>query len=82
VTGTAVILNALFAWNDFMLPLLYLGGSRNPTVPVEIYSFIGDSFTNWPVLFACLLIGVIPILVLFLIVQKSLIKGFASGIKG
>lgn len=82
VTGTAVILNALFAWNDFMLPLLYLGGSRNPTVPVEIYSFIGDSFTNWPVLFACLLIGIIPILVLFLIVQKSLIKGFASGIKG
>ncbi|MFV0253916.1 MAG: carbohydrate ABC transporter permease [Beutenbergiaceae bacterium] len=82
VTGTAVILNALFAWNDFMLPLLYLGGSRNPTVPVAIYSFIGDSFTNWPVLFATLIIGSIPMLVLFLIVQKSLIRGFASGIKG
>ncbi|GAA3905455.1 carbohydrate ABC transporter permease [Microbacterium invictum] len=82
VTGTAVILNSLFTWNDFMLPLLYLGGTTNRTVPVAIYSFVGDAFTNWPVLFACLLIGMLPVLIVFLIVQKSLIRGFASGIKG
>jgi len=82
VTGTAVILNSLFAWNDFMLPLLYLGGTSARTVPVAIYSFIGDAFTNWPVLFACLLIGMLPVLIVFLVVQKALIRGFASGIKG
>ncbi|MET4639825.1 carbohydrate ABC transporter permease [Mycetocola sp. 2940] len=82
VTGTAVILNSLFTWNDFMLPLLYLGGTESRTVPVAIYSFVGDAFTNWPVLFSCLLIGMLPVLIVFLVVQKSLIKGFASGIKG
>lgn len=81
-TGSAVILNALFTWNDFMLPLLYLGGRENRTVPVAIYSFIGDSFTNWPVLFATLLIGTLPMLVIFLVVQKYLIRGFTSGMTG
>jgi raffinose/stachyose/melibiose transport system permease protein len=81
-TGSAVILNALFTWNDFMLPLLYLGGRDSRTVPVAIYSFIGDSFTNWPVLFATLLIGTVPMLIVFLVVQKYLIRGFTSGMTG
>ena len=36
VTGTIVILNVIFIWNDFMTPLLYLSGSRNLTLPVAI----------------------------------------------
>lgn len=82
VLGTAVILNSFFTWNDFLTPLLYLTGSTNQTVPVAIFSFVGEYTTNWPLVFASLIIGILPIVIGFILVQKTLIKGFASGIKG
>lgn len=82
VTGTVVILTGLYVWNDFLAPLLYLGGSDFRTVPLEVYSFVGDNATRWPVVFAALIISTLPILIAFFFLQKSLIQGFASGIKG
>lgn len=82
ITGTVVILNAITIWNDLLTPLLYLSGSGNETVPVAIMSFVDQYVTNWPMIFAGLVIGVAPILITFFILQKSVIKGFASGLKG
>lgn len=82
VTGTVVILTGLYVWNDFLAPLLYLGGSDYQTVPLEVYSFVGDNATRWPLVFAALIISSIPILIAFFFLQKSLIQGFASGVKG
>jgi raffinose/stachyose/melibiose transport system permease protein len=81
-TGTVVILNGLFAWNDFLTPLLYLSGSGNQTIPVAIYTFVGEYFTQWPLVFASLIIGALPVLVAFFFIQRSLIQGLASGVKG
>ena len=82
VTGTVVILNGLFIWNDFLSPLLYLSGTNNRTVPVAVYSFVAEFVSNWGVIFAALIIGITPVLVAFFFLQKSLIQGFASGVKG
>lgn len=82
ITGTVIILNGLFVWNDFLTPLLYLSGSVNRTVPLAVYSFVNDNTTVWPLVFAALIISVIPVLIAFFIFQKTLIKGFASGVKG
>lgn len=82
VTGTVVILNGLFIWNDFLQPLLYLSGSSNQTIPVAIYSFVGDYYTEWELVFAALIIGALPVLIAFFFIQKSLIQGLASGVKG
>lgn len=82
VTGTVIILNSLFAWNDFLTPVIYLSGTKNATVPLAVYSFVNDNVTHWPLVFAALVIGVIPVLVVFFILQKKLIQGFASGLKG
>jgi raffinose/stachyose/melibiose transport system permease protein len=82
VTGTVVILNGLFIWNDFLQPLLYLSGTTNRTVPVAVYSFVGEFTSQWGVIFSALIIGVLPVLVAFFFLQKSLIKGLASGVKG
>nr|WP_206687002.1 MULTISPECIES: carbohydrate ABC transporter permease [Microbacterium] len=82
VTGTVVILNGLFIWNDFLQPLLYLSGTNNRTVPVAVYSFVGEFTSQWGVIFSALIIGVIPVLIAFFFLQKSLIKGLASGVKG
>jgi raffinose/stachyose/melibiose transport system permease protein len=82
ITGTVIILNGLFIWNDFLQPLLYLSGTNNRTVPVAIYSFVGEFTSQWGIIFSALIMGVIPILIAFFFLQKSLIKSMASGIKG
>ena len=82
VTGTVVILNAIFVWNDFLTPLLYLSGSGSQTIPVALFSFVGEYQSNWPVVFAGLIIGITPILTVYFLLQKSVIRGFSGGLKG
>jgi raffinose/stachyose/melibiose transport system permease protein len=82
VTGTVVILNVIFIWNDFMTPLLYLSGSRNLTLPVAIYSFVGEYAADWPRIFAGLIISMIPVLVAYFALQNKIMQGFAAGVKG
>jgi raffinose/stachyose/melibiose transport system permease protein len=82
VTATVVVLNAIHIWNDFFTPLLYLSGSGNQTIPVALYAFVGEYNTNWPVVFAGLVLGILPILIAYFILQKRIIHGFAGGLKG
>jgi raffinose/stachyose/melibiose transport system permease protein len=82
ITGTVLILNAVFIWNDFFTPLLYLGGSDNETVPVRIFAFVGQYVSDYGTVFAGLVLAALPILVIFLILQRYVIKGFSSGLKG
>jgi raffinose/stachyose/melibiose transport system permease protein len=82
ITGTVLILNAVFIWNDFFTPLLYLGGSDHETIPVRIFAFVGQYVSDYGLVFAGLVLGAIPILVVFLLLQRYVIKGFASGLKG
>lgn len=82
ITGTVIILNAVFIWNDFFTPLLYLGGSGKETVPVGIFSFVGQYVSDYGLVFAGLALAALPILVIFLFLQRFVIKGFAGGLKG
>lgn len=82
VTGTVVVLNAIFTWNDFLTPLLYLSGTERQTIPVAISSFVGQYVAQWQLVFAGLVIAIAPILVVYFALQRTIIKGFASGLKG
>jgi raffinose/stachyose/melibiose transport system permease protein len=82
ITGTVVILNAVFIWNDFFTPLLYLGGSDNETVPVRVFQFVGQFVSDYGIVFAGLVLAALPIVAVFLVLQRYVIKGFASGLKG
>ncbi|MHB1009751.1 MAG: carbohydrate ABC transporter permease [Propionibacteriaceae bacterium] len=82
VTGTVVIVTSIHVWNDFLTPLLYLGGSEARTLTVAIFSFRGEYATEWGVVFAGILIAILPIILVFFLLQKYVIKGFASGLKG
>ncbi len=82
VTGTVAILNAIAVWNDFLTPLLYLSGSGNLTIPVALYGFVGNYVQQWNLVFAGLLISSTPVLIVYFLMQRSIIKGFAGGLKG
>jgi raffinose/stachyose/melibiose transport system permease protein len=82
ITGTVAILNVLVVWNDFLTPLLYLSGSPMQTVPVALFSFVGQYVSQWNLVFAGLVISIVPILIVYFAMQRTIIKGFASGLKG
>jgi raffinose/stachyose/melibiose transport system permease protein len=82
ITGTVLILNAVFIWNDFFTPLLYLGGSGFETVPVSVFAFVGQYVSDHGLVFAGLVLGALPIVLVFLALQRYVIKGFSSGLKG
>ncbi len=82
VTGTVIILDGLAIWNEFFTPLLYLGGTNSVTVPVRVYSLVGEYNSNWGQIFAGLLMASIPVLMLFFVFQRYMIRSFGSGLKG
>jgi raffinose/stachyose/melibiose transport system permease protein len=82
VTGTVMILNAIFVWNDFLTPLLYLSGSTQQTIPVAIFGFVGQYSAQWNLVFAGLVIAMVPVLAIYFFLQRHIIKGFSGGLKG
>ncbi|TDD62524.1 carbohydrate ABC transporter permease [Kribbella antibiotica] len=82
ITGTVLILNAVHIWNDFFTPLLYLGGSGRETVPVRIFAFVNEYTSDYGLVAAGLVLAALPILVVFLVLQRYVIRGFSSGLKG
>ncbi|MFB4295777.1 carbohydrate ABC transporter permease [Actinomadura sp. NTSP31] len=82
ITGTVIILNAIFVWNDFLTPFLYLSGSDQQTIPVAIFGFLGQYVSQWNLVFAGLVLAMLPILAVYFVMQRHIIKGFAGGLKG
>ena len=76
------VLDGVSIWNEFFTPLLYLGGTPNVTVPVQVYGFVGEYSTDWGQVFAGLLMASLPILLLFFVFQRYMIRSFGSGLKG
>lgn len=81
VTGTVAILTGLIVWNDFFLPLIFLSGTKNGTLPIAVYGFVGEFASRWNLIFAAVIVSLAPIMAFFLVAQKQLIKGFTGGIK-
>jgi len=82
ITVTALVLNAVAIWNDFFTPLLYLSGTPQQTLPVAIAGFVGQYVTDWNLIFAALVVSIVPILAVYFALQRSIINGFAGGLKG
>ena len=80
-TGTVAILAGLIIWNDFFTQLIFLSGSANATLPVVIYGFVGANVSAWNIIFAGIIVSMIPVLVFYVFAQRKFIQGFAGGIK-
>lgn len=81
ITGSTAILTALLCWNDFFVQLIFLGGGQQ-TLPVAIYSLASASVAQWNVIFAGVIISILPVLGFFVFAQKSMVRGFTGGIRG
>lgn len=79
IISTMVILNALAFWNDFLLPSLVLTDKKLLTLPLSTYSFYGTYSADYGTIMAGLLLCVIPILILYVVLQKQIIAGVVAG---
>lgn len=80
---TVFILNTLWIWNDYLLPSLILQSPDLRTIPIATFAFFGQYTKQWDLALPALVMGVLPIIVFFLFMQKYIIEGITQGaVKG
>ena len=83
VSATVIILNAVTIFNDFTNPLYFLPGAKNVTVQLTLYNFMGQYSSSYNLLFADVIIIIIPMLILFIFFSKQIVSGMVAGaVKG
>lgn len=83
IVVTVIVMQTLQAWNDFLLPLVVtLANPEMRTLSVGIYSFRGEHFVDWGGMTAASAIAIIPVIVLFLFLQRYFVDGLAGAVKG
>ena len=80
IQATVLVLNGIWIWNDYLLPLLVLGkGNEIMTIPLAISNFAGAYVKQWDLIMTAILMAMVPVVIFFLIAQKSIIKGMVAG---
>jgi raffinose/stachyose/melibiose transport system permease protein len=83
VTATVTVLSSVNIFNDFVNPLYFLPGGKNPTAQLTLYNFMGRYASSWNLLFANVVLITIPPLVLFIFFNRKIISGITAGaVKG
>ena len=76
---TTVIYTFIFGWNDFIFSLTFLQtGSKYP-LTIGLYQFVGRFAIQWELLLAAAFLAILPVLILFFLVEKQLVSGLAGG---
>lgn len=83
VTVTNLIIAAIGIWNNFQIPLYLMSSSEKMTIPMTVFNFYGLYARDWNYVFAALTITMLPVVILYLCLQKYIIGGMTAGaVKG
>lgn len=79
---TILVISGVAIYNDFYNPFLYMPSRELKVISTALFAFKGPYGTNWPVILAGVIIVIVPILILFLLLQKQIYNGVAGSVKG
>lgn len=84
VTFTVIVLDVMWIWNDFLLPLLMVNSSNETkTLVLSAYTFVGQFNTQWHYAMAAMVLAVLPSIIIFIFLQKYIVEGVVAGaVKG
>ncbi|WP_207456540.1 carbohydrate ABC transporter permease [Herbiconiux sp. SYSU D00978] len=77
---STVILNVLFTWNEYLFAMVFTSGGDFQTLPVGLTNLMAKHGTEYPVVFAGMVMAAAPMVLLFLVGQRYFIRGLADGI--
>jgi raffinose/stachyose/melibiose transport system permease protein len=79
VLAVVVVLNALNVWNEYILALIIFDSRALMPLQVALMTFQGEFITRYPLLMAGLTIAALPIIIVYLLMQKYIVKGVTAG---
>ncbi|WP_139892377.1 carbohydrate ABC transporter permease [Bacillus sp. D386] len=83
VTASILIISCVYIWNDYQFAIFFLQADEVKTLTVALSSFFGQNSSRLNLVAAASIMAVIPMVILFLVLQKHFVKGLAAGsIKG
>ncbi len=77
---STVLLHILFTWNEYLFAMVFTSGTGVQTLPVGLTSLMSKHGTEYPVVFAGMVIAALPVVLLFLFGQRYIVKGLADGV--
>ena len=77
--GTVMVFNMIPIWNDLWFPLILASSERNKTVTLGAQSFLGQYVNDWNAVLASLSLAAIPVIILYILFSRQLIRGLTSG---
>lgn len=83
IIATSALLSARVFWNEFMFALVFIEKDKLKTIPVGLMNLKSNLATDWTVLLAALATSALPIIILFLVLQRHFVRGLTmGGVKG
>jgi multiple sugar transport system permease protein len=76
---TTIIYVFITAWNEFIFALTFISRTEMRTLTVGLYNFIGRWAVQWHDLMAAALVGIIPVVILFMLIERHLVRGLSLG---
>lgn len=76
---TAVIFTFVAAWNEFAASLVILTTAENQPLAVALTKFVGQYSTSWQYVFGVSVVGIVPVVVLFALIERRLVAGLTAG---
>ncbi|MFI6733228.1 carbohydrate ABC transporter permease [Nonomuraea sp. NPDC050451] len=80
ILTSTVLLHILFTWNEYLFAMIFTSGTGVQTLPVGLTSLMSKHGTEYPVVFAGMVIAALPVVLLFFLGQRYIVKGLADGV--
>lgn len=77
---SAIILQCLFAWNEYLFAFIFISSTSNMTLPVGLANLSSKLSTDYPMVFAGMTLSALPMIVFFFLGQRFFVRGLAEGI--
>jgi len=83
ITAAVCITNALWIWNDFLLPLIVISDNKKYTLLLSTNTLFGQYSNDWTAILSSLILAAIPVIIFYAFLQKQILHGIADGaVKG
>ena len=79
IISTVAVLDILAIWNDFLLPYILLQSNRLKTLPLMTYSFFGQYSVDYSLVCSGLIMSILPVIIIYIFLQKQIIEGVVAG---